>query len=341
MNKKLVAGIITLVLVLSACQLLKNTTTAEPATPTLTPDIETATNTRHPTKTVTAIPPTETPDVRATQTQFSFTMLQADMDSFPIQCAEPDPYRSLLSPKKTWLATQCDSIQNRSLEILNQSGQRWSLSFSDYIPAEFSNGDWIPLGGLVPVFWSNDDRYLYYSSYIHTDGGGACNYGMGDQGLFRIDITNGKIETILPLTSEANFYYHAFSPNGRWLAYGIGKPNILDLQTGETIAIKIEGDFGNLTWSPDSSKLAFATCQYIEDEDRVDISAIKYFDMDSRDLTTIIEEKNRFFVIYTSDDQEMEILSQDAVNYDNIVEYYYDWSAEELTQNTLTPTPMQ
>ncbi|MBA4385487.1 MAG: hypothetical protein C0410_12185 [Anaerolinea sp.] len=339
MNKKLITGIIIIVLVLSACQVLKNTVAVEPAGPTLTPSIETATNTRQPTKTATAIPPTGTADIQAMQTQQADDLLQAEMDNFPYQCI--DPGNKLFSNGKNWLAIECGPANNQSLEILNKSGIRWILPFSDYIPHGLTNDGSTPFGRLIPIQWTKNEEYLYFVSHVHADGGGICFYGMGDLGLFRINLNNRNIKTILPLTTKANFYYLSFSPDGRWLAYGIDKLFILDLQTGKRIEINVESDFGNLTWSPDSSKLAFATCQTTNDGTLVDKSAIQFFSMNNRILQTIFEEKDRFFVIYSSDNQKMEILSQDSVNYADIVEYYYDWSSEELKQITLTPTPMQ
>lgn len=107
------------------------------------------------------------------------------------------------------------------------------LKLVDFLPAEFVHDGTTGNGGLYPRHWTDDEKYLYFSSYIGWEGGGTCFYGFGDAGLYRINLNDGTIATVLPTSPSGYGYEITFAPGGRRLAYTYAHLVILDLKTGE------------------------------------------------------------------------------------------------------------
>ena len=231
------------------------TATAQPSlTPSATP---------RPTNRPTIYPPTAIllVDPQATMTMQARDAYTTQIASFPFTCDEDR--RTLLSPNGTWLAIHCGSSPpGQTLEVVGQDGTRWVLQYSDYVHPEFMQ-DGLGMGGLYPQQWTADEKYLFFSSHIHFSGGPTCcYYGIGDHGLFRLDLTSGAVSVILPLRGSPSGYLYAFSPGGRRLAYVADPPVILDLRTGELTPFQVgQVAIGDLTWSPDGRELAYAACR--------------------------------------------------------------------------------
>ena len=211
------------------------------------------------------------------------------------------------------------------------------MNYRDYFPAGTKD---IPLGGLFPAHWTDDEKYLYYTFSIAYDGVGTCFYGFGDQGLYRISLADGKIATILPYTPAVLGYEIAFSPTGRRLAYqGNGNPVILDLQTGKEITMNIKGNtVGNFTWSPDGKELAFGACQVHKDGNdyAVTWSAIKIYSVQSQTSRTILEVEKDFLTIDGWSDDN--VIAAERKDFKNLPTYLYiDASSGSFV--TATPKP--
>lgn len=337
MNKKLVTVMFIIVLIFSACQIQINATVVVPASLTLTPHFEIATNTRTLTKTATAIPPTETADVQATLTQQADDLLQAEMDAFPTSCEHS--WTQLFSPDHTLLARSClydDQEKNQTLEIVAKAGKKWNIHFNDYLTDEYITafneflGEGMPLTGqLVPLEWSKDGKFLYFGSTIYYIGAIGPNYfGREYNGLYRIDAETGSISTILPPSTTPKGYQCAFSPNGRWLAYGKDQPFVLDIMTGQNFALEKEGFSYNFSWSTDNSKIAFI----------FDYSTIEVFSIEIKTNNKIQFEEHTELNIFPSEEfLGVQILNSSSGEFDQF--FQYDWSSKELKQITLTPTP--
>lgn len=339
MNKKLIAEIFIIVLILSACQIQNDTSAVVPSRPTMTPSSVSATSTRPPTKTSTAIPPTATADIQATQTQQADDLLQAEMDAFPTSCDYA--WRQILSPDHTNIARICsydNKEKNQTLEIVTKSGIKWEVKFNDYLTDEFKNafhefmGEDQPITGeLDPIEWSKDGDYLYFGSTVFYIGADGPNYyGREYNGLYRIEVETGNISTILSPSSSINGYRSAFSPNGRWLAYGKDQPFILDIKTGQNIPLDEEGLSYNFSWSPDNSKISFVFRE----------TTIEVFSIETKTNKKIQFEDGTELNIFPSEEYlGVQIMNNYSGEFDQF--FQYDWSSEELKQITLTPTPMQ
>lgn len=333
MNKKLVAGIFIIVLILSACQIKKDTTAFIPIGPSLTPSSVSATNTRRPTKTATAIPPTATADIQATQTRQADDLLQAEMDAFPTSCENAQ--KQVLSPDHSTLAISCGYNSDQTLEIISKSEKKWDLKFINYLSKELIasfdkiyEGDRFLEGGLVPLEWSKDGKYLYFASTLQFDVDGPCFFGFGILGLYRINVETGKIATILyPSNSLYDGYKYAFSPDGRWLAYGKNRPYLLDLITWNNLPLDDIGNTYNFTWSPDSSELAFV----------FDYSKMIVFKTESNVSNILVNEEGMcLYITPFTNKVSIEVINGDEwVVLDRY--YIYDWTSGEINQITSTP----
>jgi hypothetical protein len=278
---------------------------------------------------------TSTKTVAATSTTSpKHALKETQVASFSASCDDNyrNIYSSLLSPKGNWLALPCGDKYDQNLRIYNHTGKKWELQYKDF--ADEQN---IQYGGqLYPVHWANDEKYLYFRSSVTMSAGGTCFYGGLGQGLYRLDINNGTVDATLPPLKNMGLYLFSFSPSGRWLAVD---SYILDLQTGEKIFLEgREYTFGDFTWSPDSSKLAYSSCLSSSQQFVVYQSAIRIFSLETRTSKTILhsETPNVFLRIDPMDDNRLKIYD----DYWNKSSYsFYDWSTGQLTTPSLTPTP--
>ncbi len=311
-----------------------STATAQPSS--------TATFTPSPTPKPTITPsPTITVDAHATLTWQAYEQAvhpeQTQVAGFPETCGNSYDNPDSVSPGGKWLASSCGYSRNQTLEIVNHKDTRWVLKFEDYlIEEDLKYGT--PMGALYPVKWIDDD-YLYFSVYVGIDGGGACFYGFGAAGLYRIDLKTGYISSSLPATSPWDGYLFAFSPNGRRLAYRAAYKDplvIADLRTGENITIEIGNAVsGDFLWSPDGKKLAFATCQTKSDYFDVEKSSVLVYSLETHQTTVLMEVDGKaLHVGYREGNDMIEVRGDDRVS-----DAYFDWDSGHLLPTTPTPSP--
>jgi hypothetical protein len=350
-----------LVLIVSACSAQNNpipvpsilapSTTYLASVPTLssTQDIVPTVNptrrftfTPSPSQTSTINIPTITVPVNlhaSSSTELAVSLRATLIASFPIICKDDNSlkYHSSLSPDGNWLAISCSYSKVGNLEIVNHSGKRWLLQYEDHVPEEFKGGS----GSLDPIHWLNSD-YLYFTSNPGISVWGPCLYISGRSlGLYRIDLHKGNVSaTLPPLTNPS--YSIAFSPNGRKLAY-IGAWShtaILDLRTSEEETVETKDNYvGNLTWSPDGSKLAYASCQTNQDYSALVKSYIKVYSVDTHVSKTILEEQGKLLGIDVENaDSFLKIAEDQYLNHPTYL-WFYDWSSGQFVTPDQTPTP--
>ena len=176
------------------------------------------------------------------------------------------------SPNKLWMEELCysDADQNTILTLSNRDSQViWKLTYRDYMqsPENF------PDGGLAVIHWTLNGQYVYFASFTGGDGG-ECFVGgkiiNNGKGLFRFDLQNGEVTTMLPLQENFRSYDFSFSPTDRRLVYGSRSLGlkVLDIQTGQLIDIhpvSIYNSDGGYFWSPDGLMFLYSTVFYISD----------------------------------------------------------------------------
>lgn len=302
--------------------------------PPLATDTETATDTP-PTVPPSATPlPTYTPrpsrtpiptDPKAEHATQTEEALATQSAVFTIACG--DPGYEFLSPKANWLAVPCGSSRDdQTLEITSRTGERWVFAAKDFG------------GSLVPLHWLNED-YFFFAVDTSKDGGGTCVYGLGVNTLIRVNLQDGSLSRIISYYGDGGLHV-AFSPTGSWLAYYIqqGNPVLFNLQSGEKITL--EGSYtgsGNLTWSPDGSKLAYVTCQS-PDHLSITESTIKIFTLETRQLKTILALNQHYLSIEANDERSILIYDYDT-NLRRENRIIYNWDSDKMITATPLPTP--
>ena len=361
-NRKTVIGTLAIVLcsILGACTGMNAApTTTEMATPSsaLTPVITTpvpsatpsVTPTLPPTPTYTASPhpvtptPTPTPsrtfppNPQATLTEQYYESRATQLAGFPHSCS-PVTYVSFsFSPGGNWLAISCDQLNDPQMEVDGAGGKRWTLRLKDFVSEEYftKDGKFQSTGGLDPRFWTNNEKYLYFDSDISVDGGSSCTFFFGFGDLFRLDLSDGTVSTVL----DTNHAY--FSPDGRWLAY-LNYSNriaILNLDSGEVIHSYVDSDpIGDFTWSPDSSELAFASCRLTADYTAIEKSSVKIYSLNSDTVRTVLEVTGNHLGIRSPEENQFQIENFDPQTRESVY-LPYNWSSGQLATLTPTPTP--
>jgi hypothetical protein len=288
--------------------------------------------------------PTDTvpPDSQSMLSDQAFELHATEIASYSPTCDKYSQYDVSISPSGNWLAIRCGYSQNQTLEIDSKSGKRWVLQIKDFLPEQFLvKGEFEGYGSLSPAHWTNDEKFLYFTSYLGFDGGGTCFYGFGDDGLFRINLKDGTITTTLPESAWGAGYETIFSPGGRQLAYAYNSKHltIIDLKTGEESIIEVGKDYvGNLTWSPDGLGLAYAACQPTQDGLEIEKSSVKIFSLESHNSKTILEVTKTFLSIESHSENQF-LISNDDFQAKKADILLYDWFSGRPATPTPTPGP--
>ncbi len=174
----------------------------------------------------------------------------------------------------------------------------WKLLYRDYL----FDPVFVPDGSMSIVHWSNDERYVYFNSFVNASGGECFvkgNSADGGLGLFRLDLNTGHVATILPLKDNFGWYVYSFSPTDRRLVYGAyaRELRILDIKTGELVIINpiiglSEGE--GFLWSPDGSELVYSTVLYNEISEPIAYS-LRLVDIQSGSERILLESPDNCF----------------------------------------------
>jgi hypothetical protein len=248
---------------------------------------------------------------------------------FPLTC---DNERGLISPRGNWLARPCVDKHDQTLQILDQSGVKWELDIKDFIRPEEANA----MVGLYPMYWTHDDVYLYFSSYVNASGGGTCFYGFGWPGLFRFNTTDGTWTTVLGIQGDWwEDYRISFSPFGRHFVYALDFPILVDYITGEEVHLGAAGGVaGSFVWSPDGSELAYAYCRASEDYETIEESGIRIYSLQSGSTRTIVQAPGNFFNLFDQDRGDRLKIAEWDMQHGEDLYADYDWSTGQLTSFT-------
>jgi hypothetical protein len=163
------------------------------------------------------------------------------------------------SPDGTWTAVGLLSFPKP-----NTNGQRAYVRLTIF--REDATAHWRVIDGWqeiglgfprpVPLRWSHDGRYFYFSHFVIPDG---CSVFDDLSDVQRVDLRDGSIAELLPLSAMGL----ALAPDETRVAYvGYGDRGLIlkDLAAGSEKEIKIDPgrnyEAGNLLWSPDGKSLA-------------------------------------------------------------------------------------
>jgi len=270
---------------------------------------------------------TKTPDFYATSSEIAYEKKETQAAGFPAPCEEPGRYE--ISPNGNWMAVNCTDNENVTLVVVNKEGIKWTLQYSDYLPVEEQGS--LPMGGLYVAHWTDNEKYLYFYTYISVSGGGPCFYGYGPIGLFRLNLINRVVTTVLPLRDAFDGYLFSFSPDSKYLAYSTDKLIVREISTGvEKLIASEDMVHGDLTWSQDGSQLAYASCETDMDTLVEKSSSIEIYSMNNKTAQTIMaSDGNLLRINYTGDENTLQIEKRDALTW-NSSYYVFDWSTGKV-----------
>lgn len=343
MNRKILLFIF--ILIVSACtspQVTEETDCCLPVDFTMPAPTETQT----PTLIFTETPyPTFVYD--ATQKAF-----QTKVAEFPRLCPENVPYFSdfshgsiQISPDGLWLAEMCLSFELKDfvLTISNkETRDSWNIFYKDYIP----NLDFVPDGGIFLVHWSNDSRYLYFTTFLGGDGG-ECYLDLTETGvaLFRVDLQTKQVSEILPLIKDNfRFYDFSISPTDKYLIYKVDKTGlkILDISTGiskNIQHIKEFHDSGGYVWSPDEQELIYSTLLYKNEYER-DSYTLRLVNIKTGDEEILLESKMNCYLAKEWKNNNILLIEYDySLTTYNRALMEYDLITNTIVNPLVTPQP--
>jgi hypothetical protein len=115
------------------------------------------------------------------------------------------------------------------------------------------------------VEWSDDGKFLYFSSAIRA---GGCQTFTNGGDLSVLGLETGVFRELIPMQAYAIGTWFSVSPDGRAVAFPpdvMGSSiTIADLEDGKQSSIPIDLDahqqgqrVGHIAWSPDSASIAF------------------------------------------------------------------------------------
>lgn len=185
--------------------------------------------------------------------------------------------------------------------FINQSEQTWQFSYQSFYKQSFSQHC------TELLHTTNGGMYIYFS--LLTDCA-MIEPGFPEiMGVFRINLTNGKVDKVLRANYDFQNYHGqtytvAISPTGRRLAYIAHHThplvlNILDLNTGEISSFQLDPKYlngGLFKWSQDGTKLAFKLSSRSE-EYGDDLISFAFLDLQKSDsLVVFLHEKSFFWI---------------------------------------------
>lgn len=324
--------IILLALIISSCAApatpIPTSTATLPATRTLTPTISpTATRTLFPTFTITM-----TPSATDSSSSSCFNLEYSKQDDFDDWCGQDG---NLMSHDLSWGAF-VNWDQKSSMTVASKSGKVYVFYPTDYLLGD----DLYTYSFIFPEAWSEDNQYLYFSSSISWDGGGICTWGFGPAGLFKLNVTTGQVDTILPLQESTSGYWSdlSLSPNGKYLVYNNEENTIIrNLLSGkETTIPAIENEYrGDYIWDENGDTLVYVRCHISQDgRSATDSEIIHYIPKTGKSKIILREDLSEINLAsrIVTDQLEIELYRNGSMNNE-----YFTYVLS--THQTMTATP--
>lgn len=231
--------------------------------------------------------------------------------------------KALASPDLKWMAVTLENMDgNARMEVIRTVGpQTWMIS-QEYL-----------LGYLVPLRWTPEGRYLYFTLAPSLDGCGAWPFKGKD--LYRLDVETGKTVEV-----THNVWVRSISPNSKWLVYVEDKDLVIfDLTTSveqrKTLDVYGWGEFveiGNFIWAPDNKSLLMAV--ELDSCTEIILSSVVQIDRSTLKETVLIRDVPQRFRVMGWIDGETVWLRDDA-GYGNY--WLFNPLTGELTIPTLVP----
>ncbi len=248
-----------------------------------------------------------------------------------------DGYMTDISPDEQWIAFTCYTNDPYSLKVIEQNGKSWTLNIANYLPPEWEGKTEPFHNNLWPIHWDVNKSKLYFASDQFMEPYGVISYGVGVLGIFKLDLSNGTVNTIVSPKLENFGYLFSFSQNGKYLAVSKDGITIFNLETGEKITVPVtEPLVGNLMWSIESDKLVYGSCEPDFYYKNPFGSSISIYSLNSNTISRIIEKKGLLLTASNLDENGFEI-SEEKLNTNSAQIGVYYWDKGLIL--TATPEP--
>jgi hypothetical protein len=186
--------------------------------------------------------------------------------------------------------------------FINQSNQSWKFSYNSFYGQDVLN----PCTELLHT--TNDGVYVYFS--LPLDCMMIEPWFPSIIGVFRMNLTNGKVDRILGANYDfqnysGRTYNVSISPTGRRMAYIDDETLpltliIQDLNTGEHRSFQLDSKYlngGRFKWSADGTKLALLLASKPKDENGDYLISFAFQDLLKTDsMVTFIQDKEYFWI---------------------------------------------
>lgn len=193
-----------------------------------------------------------------------------------------------LSPDKN---TRLQSGDSKNYQIVEKNGNIiWSFSY-DINKFGESESSLFWYAGYIPVYWSEDGRYIYLTC-LHNNEDGSTKYigntYIDGQGIFRVDVKNKNLIEVIPELRHG-YYAFIFTPDGKNLIYADQTETpvsvrMLNLVSDEKkILLTADEEFldvGSFGISPEGGELFFITMKILGDE--------RFYSLKILDLSNLI-----------------------------------------------------
>lgn len=247
----------------------------------------------------TAVPVTVTPDAQKQE--------QAALLPLVTPCNFANQSISY-SPNNAWVVVTCQGDRPEdgvTTKVVRMDGSRqWGLSFDElYIQPYRSTDaslDALQEKAFIPVRWTKNEDFVYLA--VQTSN--AETYFKGYDGLFRLDLSTGKLRPVLKpaIAPLSTTYAFKFSPAGNKLAYinQAVQPVtivIIDTGTGAENKIALDARFtrgGGLLWSQDEKQLLVS----VMDEGKNGGSAVILYDFGTMSNEYILQQSADVYLPY-------------------------------------------
>lgn len=223
-------------------------------------------------------------------------------------------------------------------KVIDSDGSKvWKISYESFpLPGryEFICGYEIDAAG--------DFLYLVPSNIFGRDGWClSCLFGYGSP-LYRLELSSGKLTTILPYIDDGYYVDISISPDVRYLVYSDSRDgnnvHLKDLVSGKDIKIELENIYvinGGFTWTLDGKSLIFAAGANGWEDDTAGISLFR-LNLSTMKLQTLLLNDKRNLVPWFNSDSSKTWLDDNILNLASIKVSERDFSSNEWSINIKT-----
>jgi hypothetical protein len=199
---------------------------------------------------------------------------------------ESECENSYVSPLGNWELSPWE--ENSNVTLISSSGDVWKYSY----PATADKFDYL----LTFVqAWTDNEKYVLFSPALGYSTSRAY-------GLFRMDLSNGNVVSLLGNDTIDQPYYLSVSPHGTKIIYitpdrkGFIKDLNGNTETSFNIDLVADDFMANFIWSPDETMVVFAKLKFDKENEIVSADFLR-LNTATGDLITLLKNEPEYLNI--------------------------------------------